>query len=271
MNVLLSVFTRVLSLVAVGYLLVCLYVFLRQRAMLYHPQTLSEKQMLDLARDVGMSRWLDKDGNPLGWMSPGAPEEIPVVIFHGNAGNALDRLPLIERLRAAGAQGRICVPDYPGYGSASGSPSQRSLTETAERALDAMPGRTIVIGESLGTGVAAQGAAKRPEKIRGIILITPFESMSAAAAHHYPWLPVRLLLLDRFNSAAALKTVQKPVAIILADNDGTTPPDGARRLFAGLNGPKRLWEVPSSGHNDVVANLSANEWRDVWTFAASEQ
>ncbi|MCK9589837.1 MAG: hypothetical protein WC076_12280 [Terrimicrobiaceae bacterium] len=103
------------------------------------------------------------------------------------------------------------------------------------------------------------------------VLLSVFTRVLSLAAVGYPWLPVRLLLLDRFHSAEALKTVQKPVAIILADNDGTTPPDGARRLFAGLNGPKRLWEVPSSGHNGVVANLSANEWRDVWKFAASEQ
>ena len=175
-------------------------------------------------------------------------------------------MSLIERLRAAGAMGRIHVADYPGYGSAPGKPSQRSLTETAQRTLDALPGRVIVVGESLGTGVAAQGAASRPEKVRGLILITPFESMTAAAAHHYPWLPIRALLLDRFDSAAALKKFPNPVALIVADGDDTTPPDGARRLFAALTGPKKLWVVKNAGHNEAASNLPDGEWREVWKF-----
>ncbi|MFA7343638.1 MAG: alpha/beta fold hydrolase [Terrimicrobiaceae bacterium] len=119
--------------------------------------------------------------------------------------------------------------------------------------------RLVVVGESLGTGVAAQAAKMRPDKVRGIILITPFESMVSAAAHHYPWLPVRLLLLDRFDSPAALKKFPGPVAIIVADADDTTPPDGARRLFAALAGPKKLWEVtPTSrtgGENQLFSAL----------------
>ena len=269
MNVLFAFLARVFLLATLGYLLICLYVFVRQRTMLYHPQPVSEEQMLQWAHEAGMSRWLDKGGKPLGWMTGGDPEEIPVVIFQGNAGNALDRMSLIDRLRRAGATGRIHVVDYPGYGSAPGSPTQSSLTETAQRALDAMPGSAIVVGESLGTGVAAQGVASRPDKVLGLILITPFESMTAAAAHHYPWLPVRTLLLDRFDSAGALKTFPNPVAIIVADDDETTPPDGARRLFAAMTGPKKLWEVKNAGHNGAVTNLLDEAWREVWKFVSS--
>lgn len=268
-NLLIAFLARVLLLAALGYLLICLYVFIRQRAMLYHPQAVSEEQMMGRAQEAGMSRWLDKDRAPLGWMTLDGTDENPVIIFQGNAGNALDRTSLIERLRAAGAHGRIYVADYPGYGSAPGTPTQRSLTEAAERALDAVPGRAVVVGESLGTGVAARGAASRPNKVQGIVLITPFESMVAAAAYHYPWLPVRLLLLDRFDSAAALRTFPRPVAIIVADDDDTTPPDGAQRLFAALNGPKKLWEVKSAGHNEAASNLPESEWRDVWKFVAA--
>jgi len=241
-------------------------VFFRQRAMLYHPQPVSEARMAELARETGMSRWLDNAGKPLGWMTREGTEGPPVLIFHGNAGNALGRQQLIEKLRDAGASGRIFVADYPGYGSAPGSPSQHSLTETAAKALDALPGRAVVVGESLGTGVAAQAARIRPDKIQGLILIAPFDSMVSAAAHHYPWLPVRTLLIDRFDSAAALKTFPNPVAIILAENDDTTPPEGARQLFGGLTGPKKLNEVKNSGHNDVASILPDEEWREVWTF-----
>jgi pimeloyl-ACP methyl ester carboxylesterase len=236
--------------------------------MLYHPQAVSEELMAQRAREAGMARWLDKGRKPLGWMTVGDEKEIPVVIFQGNAGNALDRLSLVERLRAAGAGGRIHVVDYPGYGSAPGKPTQHSLTEAAQRALDALPGSAVVVGESLGTGVAAQAAAVRPNKVQGIILITPFESMTSAAAHHYPWLPVRTLLLDRFDSVAALRKFPNPVAIIVADDDDTTPPDGARRLYAGLPGPKKLLDVKHAGHNEAASNLPDSEWREVWEFVA---
>ena len=260
---------KMLLLAALAYLAVCLYVFFRQRTMLYHPRAVSEAQMEDLARETGMSRWLDNAGKPLGWMTREGTEGTPVLIFHGNAGNALGRQQLIERLRDAGASGPIFVADYPGYGSAPGNPTQRSLTATAERALDAMPRPAILVGESLGTGVAAQAAARRPGKVQGIILLTPFDSLSAAAAHHYPWLPVRALMLDRFDSAAALKTFPNPVAIILAEDDDTTPPAGARHLFAGLTGPKKLNEVKNAGHNDVASTLPDEEWREVWRFVTS--
>lgn len=260
---------RALLLAAVGYFLVCLFVFFRQRTMLYYPQSIPGDQMAREAREVGMTRWMDQDGNPLGWMTSGDSAAIPVIIFQGNSGNALGRMSLIENLRGAGATGRIHVAEYPGYGSAPGNPSQKSLTELALRAVEALPGRPIVVGESLGTGVASQAAARLPEKIRGMILITPFDSMVSAAAHHYPWLPVQLLLIDRFDSVRALKNFPNPVAIVLGEQDETTPPEGGRRLFSGLPGPKKLWEAKGAGHNDAASSLKPAAWRDIWMFVSS--
>lgn len=258
--------SRILVLAAIGYVAVCLLVFIRQRAMMFHPTALSDDAMGALAKETGMSRWTSAGGEPLGWMAPGDPADVPVLIFQGNTGHALERLGLIGHLRTAGARGRIYILDYPGYGSRPGAPSERRLTEAAVGALDAMPGPVIVAGESLGTGVAAQAAKIRPEKIRGLLLVTPFDSMSAAAAHHYPWFPVRLLLLDRFDSVNALKSFSGPVAIVFGTADGTTPPDGALRLAASLTGPKKLWEVPGAGHNDAAPNLPAAQWREIWNF-----
>jgi len=268
MNLASTITGRVLLLAAVGYLIICLYVFLRQRAMLYHPREVSEEEMLREADSVGLMRWRDSRGAPLGWMTPGGTEEPPVVVFHGNAGTALDRTALLERLRLAGARSRIYLVDYPGYGSAPGHPSQKTLVAAALRALDALPGPVIVAGESLGTGVAAQAAENRAEKIRGLILITPFDSMVSAAAHHYPWLPVGLLLRDRFDSIRALQHFPNPVAILLAKNDTTTPPSGARRLFDSLPGPKKIWEAKDADHNEALLSLSDREWKHLWKFAA---
>jgi hypothetical protein len=270
-SVLWTILGRALLVLALAYLGICFYAFLRQRGMLYYPAALPEELMLALAREEGLSRWTDRSGQPLGWVTDDGAAGRPVLILHGNAGNALDRKELIAKLREAGAGSKIYLVDYPGYGPAPGTPDQSSLTASAVAALDALPEPVIVVGESLGTGIAAQAAARRPEKIRGLVLITPFDSMAAAAAHHYPWLPVRLLLLDRFNSVKALKKFPRPVAVLLGEIDGITPPEGARRLFDSLAGPKRLWVAPGADHNDAAFELSTSEWKDLWKFVSSAE
>jgi len=256
-----------LLLAALFYLALCLYVFLRQREMLYHPASASEEEFSAVAASQNLERWRDASGRPLGWMTRDGDPAAPIMLLHGNAGHALNRGDLISRLRCAGAAGRIHIVDYPGYGSAPGTPTQAGLTAAAAAGLDALTSPAVVIGESLGTGVAAQVAALREEKVRSLILITPFDSMTNAAWHHYPYLPVPLLLTDRYDSVRALARFSKPVAIVIGGQDQTTPPSGARRLLESLKGPKRLWSVSEAGHNDAAFALSDQEWQALWNFA----
>jgi len=268
---LLAVPGRLLLVCVLAYLGICLYVFLRQRSMLYHPEVLPEGAMREIARASGFSRWNDASGNPLGWATDAGDPGNPVLILHGNAGHALNRASLVAKLREAGVTSKVYLTDYPGYGSAPGHPDQASLTATAVAALGALPHPAIVVGESLGTGVAAQAAARLPEKIRGLVLITPFDSMTSAAARHYPWLPVSALLLDRFDSVKALAQFTGPVAILAAANDETTPPALGKRLFDSLPGPKKLWIVPHADHNSAVFDLPDSEWRELWNFVSGQR
>lgn len=260
---------RLLLAFACAYLGLCLYVFFRQRSMLYHPEIMPEAAMHRIASDRGLGRWHDSSGHPLGWATEEGDMESPVLILQGNAGNALDRTPLIAKLREAGVTSKIYLPDYPGYGSAPGQPDQESLTASAVAALAALPCPAIVVGESLGTGIAAQAVARHPENIRGLVLITPFNSMTAAASHHYPWLPVSALLLDRFDSVRALEKFPGPVAIVVGEADETTPPGLGRSLFDSLSGPKKLCSVPNADHNSAAFDLPASEWHNLWTFVSS--
>lgn len=269
MSSLLAVSARLILVCLLACLGVCLYVFFRQRAMLYHPEAVSEETMRGIAHANGFSRWNDASGNPLGWATDAGDPENPVLILHGNAGHALNRISLVGKLREAGITSRIHLVDYPGYGSTPGHPDQAGLTATAVAALGALPHPAVVVGESLGTGVAAQAAARSPEKIRGLVLITPFDSMTAAAARHYPWLPVSALLLDRFDSVKALAKFTGPVAILAAANDETTPPALGKRLFDSLPGPKKLWIVPHGDHNSAAFDLPESEWRALWNFVSS--
>ena len=262
---------RLMVLVLAGYAAVCLLLFFKQRQMLYHPGCASEADMLAAAREAGLLRWFDAKGSPIGWMTAGGSTNPPVLLLHGNAGNAVNRSWLVGRLGQAGIDARFYILDYPGYGSRPGSPSESSLAAAAVDALDALPAPAVLLGESLGTGVAAQVAARRPDRVRGLILVTPFDSMARAAAHHYPALPVAWLILDRFDSVSALKNFAKPVALVVAECDGTTPPDGGRRLAGSLPGPKKLWTVSGADHNAAAAGMSDQEWRDVWHFVSANQ
>jgi len=249
-----------------GYLLLCLFVFFRQRQMLYFPGQAGEVQMVDDAKRLGFLRWLDKGGQAIGWRIPGDAGGPPLLILQGNAGNALGRAGMVQRLRAAGIGVDVFVLDYPGFGSRAGTPTEQSLTEAALSALDALPDPPVILGESLGSGVAAQVAARAGARLRGLILLTPFDSIVAVARHHYPWLPVTLLVADRFDSVQALRDFTQPVAVIVGGKDATTPPAGAMRLFESLKAPKQLWTVPDADHNEPLWDLTDAQWQDVWTF-----
>lgn len=260
----------VIGLLALAYAAVCAFVFFRQRQMLYFPARISESVLAGEARAVGLSRWHDANGKAIGWTAAGDASLPPILIFPGNAGHAVDRIDVVRRLRAAGIGAAFFILDYPGFGSREGTPSEESLSAAAVDALRALPSPAVVFGESLGSGVASQAALRAPDRVRGLILLTPFDSIVGAAAHHYPWLPVRLLVLDRFDSIRALRDFRSPTAVIIAEQDDTTPPEGGKRLFNSLTGPKQLWLVPGAGHNDTLNDLSDAQWRDIWQFVTSQ-
>jgi len=261
----------VIGLLVLAYAAICAFVFFRQRQMLYFPAHVSEAVLASEARAVGLSRWLNAEGQPIGWTAAGDASIPPILICHGNAGHAVDRIDIVRRLRAAGIGAAFFILDYPGFGSRAGTLSEESLSAAAVEALRSLPSPAIVFGESLGAGVAAQAASHAPERVRGLILLTPFDSVVGAAAHHYPWLPVRFLVLDRFDSIRALRDFRAPIAVIIAEKDDTTPPEGGQRLFNSLTGPKKLWLVPGAGHNGTLDGLSDAQWLDIWQFVTSQQ
>ncbi|MDX2081158.1 MAG: alpha/beta hydrolase [Terrimicrobiaceae bacterium] len=255
-----------LIVLAAGYLAICLYFFLKQREMLYFPERVPESRLLADARNTPFERWVVPGTGPIGWVTRDGSESPAILLFHGNSGQASDRASIVERLRAAGIDARIYVMEYPGFGAREGTPSQPALTEAGVAALDAIPGSVVLFGESLGTGVASQVAARRPDRVQGLILLTPFDSIAHAAAFHYPWLPVHWIVLDRFDSVEALKDFRRPTVIVAATDDLTTPVTGARRLFESLRGPKEMRELPTAGHNGALWGLPDADWKALWSF-----
>jgi len=137
----------------------------------------------------------------------------------------------------------------------------------ADEALQALPAKKPVylVGESLGSGVASYLAGTYSNRIAGVLLISPFNSLVDAAQGHYPLLPVSLLLKDRFSSEKYLRNYHGKVGIVVDGRDNIVPPKLAHRLFDGYAGPKKLWEFPDGGHCEIKEQ-PLRFWKEVISF-----
>ncbi len=242
--------------------------YFRQDQMVFVPTLDTEGNLDRAAAAEDFELWMNARGERIGWQSRGGDASQTLLVCGGNGGHALDRAYYRSYLANQDCEWKIFIVEYPGYGVRPGSPGEKALTAAAVEALDtlaAQPGRTIrVAGESLGSGVASALAAARPEKIAGLVLVTPFDSLVNAAASHYPWLPVRLLLRTRFDSAKNLRSYPGPVAFILGAGDTTVPTALGEKLYAGYRGRKHRWLVPGAGHD--CSEFIGREWRQVAAF-----
>jgi fermentation-respiration switch protein FrsA (DUF1100 family) len=177
-----------------------------------------------------------------------------VLVFHGNAGSRVSRTPLAEALARHGYAALLV--DYRGYGGNPGRPNERGLLADARAALgyaesrgDVDGDRLVYFGESLGTGVAVALAAERPPA--AMILRSPFTSLTDVARVHYPFLPVGLLLLDRFESRERIAGVGCPTLVIVGGRDSIVPAALSRELFEAIPGSgNELLVIEDADHND---------------------
>ena len=200
---------------------------------------------------------------------PAGVARATAVVFHGNAGHAGHRAFYAAALAPLGL--RVILAEYPGYGPRGGEVGERSLVDDAEQVI-ALAHRlhgppVLVIGESLGAGVAAAAAARQRDKVAGLLLITPWDRLEHVAGHHYPWLPVKWLLRDRYDSAGHLASFGRPImGVVVAERDAIVPARFGAALYAALSDPKRFVVVEGAGHNDWTGRLEADWWREAVSF-----
>jgi fermentation-respiration switch protein FrsA (DUF1100 family) len=191
-----------------------------------------------------------------GWFVPSSsgPARHTVLMFNGNAGNRAYRAGVAAVLRKYGLS--VFLFDYRGFGGNPGSPSEAGLASDGRAAReyllsrpDVVTSRIIYFGESLGTAVAVElASAYEPA---ALILRSPFVSMTELAGLHYPFLPARFLLRDRFMSIDHIRQVRCPLLIIAGSNDRIVPIEQSRRLHEVAVAPKTFLMIPEADHNDA--------------------
>lgn len=196
------------------------------------------------------------DGTQLhGWYVP-HDDPVAVILFcHGNGGNVTHRVEKLRELnRVVGAS--VLVFDYRGYGRCEGRPNENGVLADARAARVWLAKRAgiaekeiVVMGESLGGAVAVDLAAR--DGAKGLILESTFTSIPDVAAHHYPWLPVKLFLKTRFDSLKKISVYRGPLLQSHGDADTIVPYESGRRLFQAANAPKEFYTLARADHNDL--------------------
>jgi pimeloyl-ACP methyl ester carboxylesterase len=208
----------------------------------------------------------------MGWHHQGdAAGNRPVLIFfHGNGENleTLKWTGLFDHLLSL--QAPILVVEYPGYGRSPGVPSESSLKGAAERSLDWVasrhPDRGIVpTGWSLGAAVALYLAAARPDRVRGLIAMSPWTSLAAVAEIHFPRWLVGLGLREDYDSLGLVDQIAVPALMMHGSMDRIIPVEQGRQLAAELT--DSVWvEVGAAGHNDLLS--SPVVWQEMSQFVS---
>jgi hypothetical protein len=191
------------------------------------------------------------------------------VIYFG--GNAEEVSWMLDRLDAF-AGWDLALVNYRGYGRSGGEPSERALLADAVTVYDQLAqrpdidaARVVAMGRSLGSGVATHLASRRP--LVGVILVSPFDSLTAVAQEAYPFLPARWILGSLYDSAAIARGLGLPLQMIVADRDEVISAERSRRLYDAWGGPKRELTIAGAGHNDI--HLHPAYWEAIQGFLAA--
>jgi hypothetical protein len=230
-------------LIVLGYLFICLFMYFKQRAMLYYPTP-------PVNSNEAQPIWLDHDGERLKiWYASGTGRRA-LIYFGGNAEDVSHNIGQLKRLLPSY---HLYLHNYRGYGGSSGTPGERELLADSLALYEYVREQhdeVAVIGRSLGTGVALYLASQKP--VLGLVLVTPYASMVEVAAHYYPYLPVRPLMKDRFDSASRVTQIAAPVLCLIAQFDEVIPREMSAALVQSFP-PDQVREVviEKSSHNTI--------------------
>jgi uncharacterized protein len=255
----------------VGVLFAARWAF--QRTLIYYPSRATvppADEVIDGARDVTL---VTSDGIRLGaWFvhARASANGITVLVASGNAGDRSLRAPLARALAEEGFAALLF--DYRGFGGNPGSPSEEGLARDARAAYRFLieegvgVDRLLYYGESLGAAVVTELATEHPPA--GLVLRSPFTDLAAVGKVHYPYLPVRALLRDRYPVVEHIRHLNVPTTIVYGTRDSIVPPEQSRAVARAAGEETTIVEVEGAGHNDL-ALLDGRELIDAIVGLAS--
>jgi pimeloyl-ACP methyl ester carboxylesterase len=243
-----------------GYLVVLVALYAFQRHLLYQP----DRAVLPPAEfglaNAAVEHVKTADGEDImvWWIPPGAPEKPAFLYLHGNGGNLSYRPNRFARLAADGSG--VMAVSWRGYAGSTGEPSEEGLMLDAKAAYEALRSRVeasriVVVGESLGTGIAVKLAADVP--VAAVILDSGYSSIVDVASDKFPWIPARWLLWDAYRADLAAPSVSAPVFQVHCIDDPVIPIAFGRRLNALFPRHAGLIEVAGRCHPVRAAAFDA--------------
>ena len=234
-------FTNILLIFVLIYFFILIYTYIFQRKLLYYPteNNYSGDQILVSIEKVKINT---QDGIELmSWYHNKNVNNYKTILFlHGNAGSLENRIHKINHFKDMNVN--FLLVAWRGFSGNKGTPTEKGLYEDAESAVRWLKSKgvrennIIVYGESLGTGVATEIAQNK--NFAGIILESPFTSMIDAGKDKYPYLPVRLLLKDRYESNKKIKNINSPILIMHGKADNIVPFHMGKKMYELANEPK---------------------------------
>jgi uncharacterized protein len=243
------------------YFIIILFVYFYQRNLLYHPSENNylndkinfnyEEIFIETDKNINLKSWfIKKDLNKFK----------TILIFHGNAGNLFNRVYKLNELNKLDVN--ILLISWRGFSGNKGKSTEKNLYHDAEEAVKWLNNRgaisknIILYGESLGTGVAIELGTSNA--FGGIILESPFTSIANAAKIYYPYLPVNIILKDRYDSIGKIKNITTPILIMHGKKDNIVPQKMGLELYEKANQPKFSYFPENDDHmmeyNDNLLN-----------------
>lgn len=271
MNKKLIKFLKIIGIIIlVLYIGICTLLYLNQDDLLFHPQPTSKQEIADILKsypDFDTLTFIMKDGNrTCGFISKDTiKEKLPLVLYFG--GNAEEVSHLADYKKYFPNSVMVMV-NYRSFGLSQGTISEKTMFADALEAYDKLiinpeidATKIIVIGRSIGTGVATYLSSQR--KTTATILITPYENMIDVAFEKYPFVPISLLIKHRFESDTYAPSITSPMLALISANDQVIPKHHAYKLKEAWKGKTDVLEV-NEDHNSIIHNEAV--WKKIEEF-----
>ena len=241
----------IFSSIIIAYLVLLVFIYFYQRNLLYHPsennyqndtiQFSYDEIFIKVDEKIKLKSWI---------INKNLKKFKTIIFFHGNAGELSNRIYKLNELNKLDIN--ILLISWRGFSGNKGFPTEKNLYKDAEAAIkwlnskEVKNNKIILYGESLGTGVAVEIGKKNT--FNSIILESPFTSMESTAKIYYPYLPVKLLLKDRYNSISKIQSIQTPILIMHGKKDNIVPFSMGKELFEKANNPKHSYFTSEDDH-----------------------